>query len=72
MEMELHVQLRKREGTRVVPFSKPGKGPGVWKDAHLCVASYEEETITILTLQGITRTLRVTNKLLQMHLAMGW
>lgn len=72
MEMELHVQLRKWEGTRVVPFSKPGKGPGVWKDAHLCVPSYEEETITILTPQGMTRTLMVTNEPLQMHLAMGW
>lgn len=62
MEMELHVQLRKWEGTRVVPVSKPGKGPGIWKDVHLCVPSFEEETITIFTLQGMARTLVVTNK----------
>lgn len=72
MEMELHVQLRKWEGTRVVPFSKPGKGLGMWKDAHLCVPSFEAETITIFTLQGMARTLTVTNKTLQMHLTMGW
>lgn len=56
----------------MVPFSKPGKGLGMWKDAHLCVPSFEAETITIFTLQGMARTLTVTNKTLQMHLAMGW
>lgn len=55
----------------MVALSKPGKGQGMQKDAHLRAPSYEEEAITYPHSTGEGQGTHVTSELLQMHLVMG-